>query len=142
MSGTQCLRFHEDVVGLLEGNASENLRTHVATCDFCRDKRHDLESAVQAVAKAGSDFVLAQPLADRLAEIAEAAEREASIPERISETRIKSEVPPAPVTPPVRSAPRMSKKALWLLLAACASIGTSAVIGVKLADHQRSPSVV
>src|SRR5688572_18784956 len=140
MSGTQCVRFHEDVVGLLEGNASDDLRKHVASCDFCRDKAHDLESAVQQITKAGSDYEIAEPLADRLAKIAEDAEREASIPERISETRIKSEVPPAPVTPPVVSTPKRSKKALWLLLAACASIGTSAVIGVKLADHQRSPN--
>ena len=44
MSGTQCFRFEEDVVGLLEGTASEDLRTHVASCDVCRDKGHELET--------------------------------------------------------------------------------------------------
>jgi len=37
MSDTTCLRFHEDLVGLLEGTASESLKEHVATCDSCRD---------------------------------------------------------------------------------------------------------
>jgi len=38
--------------------------------------------------------------------------------------------------------PRQSKRARWLLLAACASIGTSAVMGVVIADRHRSPSAV
>ena len=37
---------------------------------------------------------------------------------------------------------RSSRRPLWLAVAACASIGTSAAIGVVVADHQRSPSAV
>ncbi|HVH45095.1 MAG TPA: VIT domain-containing protein, partial [Labilithrix sp.] len=35
--------------------------------------------------------------------------------------------------------PRPSRRSLWLGLAACASVTVSAVIGAKIADHQRSP---
>ncbi len=42
----------------------------------------------------------------------------------------------AAATPPE---PRRSRRSLWLLLAACASIGTSAAIGIVIADHQRTP---
>lgn len=130
MSGTMCLRFREDVVGLLEGTASDSLRDHVATCDACRDASHDLERAAAAIAKAGDDFTLSPTLAERLAELAEG--------ERISETRMKT-TPPAPLAEPVRA--RASKKTLWLILAACVSVAASATIGVKLADRERSPAL-
>ncbi len=138
MSGTTCLRFQEDVVGLLEGTASEGLREHVASCDSCRDASHDLERAAAAVARAGDDFVVAPALAQRLAEIADEEADAAADADRISETRMKTEAPaPSPATP---SRPRASKKTLWLILAACVSVAASATVGLKLADRERSPA--
>ena len=84
MSDTTCLRFQEDIVGLLEGTASDSLKEHVATCDFCRDARHDLESVARLVGRAGDDFEYTPALAERLA--AAVVEAAAS---RISETRIR-----------------------------------------------------
>ena len=189
MSDTTCLRFQEDIVGLLEGTASESLKEHVATCDLCRDARHDLESVARLIGRAGEDFDYTPALAQRLA--AAAVEAAAS---RISETRVRESneaaalaaasapsasasasasaagpplaaapvaesvvAPPSPspsgrVThttraPESRSASASartkppSKKALWLLLAACASVGVSTVAGFKLADRQRSPEL-
>ncbi|MBX3189022.1 MAG: FecR domain-containing protein [Labilithrix sp.] len=150
MSGTTCVRFHEDIVGLLEGTAAEDLRDHVASCDFCRDARHDLESVVRRVAKAGDDFAYTGALAERLAAIVEEATREAESQERVSETRMResaTSVQPAPETPAKQAPvvapakPAKSRKAMWLLLAACASVGLSAFVGFQLADRQRSPEL-
>src|SRR5690242_3703268 len=46
----------------------------------------------------------------------------------------------AGAAPPPKRKLRTSRRSLWLLLAACVSIGTSAAIGIAIADHQRSPS--
>lgn len=132
-----CNRFGEDIVGLLEGTAGESLRSHVASCDSCRDRAHALERVSARIAKAGDDFTVSPSLADRLSSIARAAmEQTASVGERVSETRLRLEASSKATT---KSEGRKSKKSLWLLLAACASVTTSAVIGVKLADHERSP---
>jgi hypothetical protein len=187
MSDTACLRFHEDLVGLLEGTASDSLEEHVATCDSCRDARHDLESVARLMGRAGEDFEYTPELAGRLTALAGETSVQATYAERISETRIREATeaaaraaasvrspsasasasasgPPAPVasaspfasalpsaslspsasasaalTPRTRRRP--GKKALWLLLAACASVGASTVIGFKVADHQRSPEL-
>lgn len=159
MSSTSCFRFQEDIVGLLEGTASESLREHVATCDACRDARHELESVTRMVSGAGDDARYAPSLSERLAKIAEEAEQE-GIGDRISETRVRDTGAPPPSPPmndrvqsssshaaasggaqPAAPTAKKSRKALWLLLAACASIGTSAIVGVKLADRQRSPEL-
>jgi hypothetical protein len=194
MSDTTCLRFHEDLVGILEGTASDSLKEHVATCDSCRDARHDLENVARLMGRAGDDFEYTAELAGRITALAGETSVQATYGERISETRIReaneaaaraaasvpspsasasasASGPPAPVasasasgsavpsaplasftsspapsasasavsTP--RSRTRPGKKALWLLLAACASVGASTVIGFKLADHQRSPEL-
>ena len=199
MSDTTCLRFHEDLVGLLEGTASESLKEHVATCDSCRDARHELESVARLVGRAGEDFDYTPALAERLTGLASETSVQATYGERISETRMReaneaaalaaasapsasasasasasgpppsppaasasvSAVPPAPhasFTPSPSPSPspapsasasassaparkRPGKKALWLLLAACASVGVSTVVGFKLADRQRSPEL-
>lgn len=193
MSNTSCLRFHEDVVGLLEGTASESLKEHVATCDFCRDARHALESVARLVGRAGEDFDFTPALADRFVELATASASEAPHTERISEMRIREANaaaalaaasspsaaasasasamgPPSPVVSASASAsvpasasasvsasasasaspsasasaPKTkppSRKVLWLLAAAVASVGVSTVAGFKLADRQRSPEL-
>lgn len=171
MSNTSCQRFQEDIVGLLEGTASESLKEHVASCDSCRDARHDLESVARLVGRAGEDLAYTPALAERLVGLAAESAVEPTYAERISETRIReadaaaalaaasaaSEVasasasaagPPTPIVSPSipasasASRPKPpSKKALWLLLAACASVGVSTVVGFKLADRQRSPEL-
>jgi hypothetical protein len=140
MSGTRCLQFLEDPIGLLDGRASEALLTHVASCDACRDAKHDLEQTASSLATAGDDFVLDRAEIDRLTALAV---------DRISETRVKtasSQRADAPVaTAPSPSAPRSAlfrRRGAWLALAACLGIGVSSVVGLKLADRQRSPAAV
>ena len=138
MSGTRCLQFLEDPIGLLDGRASEALLTHVASCDACRDAKHDLEQTASSLAAAGDDLVLDRAELERLTALAV---------DRISETRVKtatSQRADAPVpTAPSPAAQRPSlfrRRGAWLVLAACLGVGVSSVVGLKLADRQRSPS--
>ena len=135
-----CSRANEDLVGLLEGNASEELREHVASCDDCRDRTHALEKITGRVAAAGDDFVVSSTLVDRLAELA--AE---SAKERISVTRVRKEANQTEAavtgTPKPAVIAKPSRRSLWLLLAACLSVTGSAVLGLKLADRQKSPEM-
>jgi hypothetical protein len=178
MSDTTCLRFHEDLVGLLEGTASESLKEHVASCDSCRDARHDLENVARLIGRAGEDFDYTPELAERLGALAGEVSVPATYGERISETRIReaneaaaraaaaapaavasasasASGPPSPEAAFVPASPsgssaspslglarkRPGKKGLWLLLAACASVGVSTVVGFELAERQRSPEL-
>ncbi len=141
MSTARCNRLSVDVVGLLEGTADEALRDHVASCDACRDAAHSLERVAARISRAGDDFTASAPLAERLARIAEdesSKARSSSDGDRISGERLRAEVP-MPVLPAKAA---RSKRSLWLLLAACVSIGASAAVGIVLADHQRSRRVV
>ena len=124
-----CSRFREDVLGVLEGNAEPSLLEHVAGCDDCRDARHALDQNTTELAKAGDDFTVSDALTARLAALAEVEG------ERISETRMRGAEPAS--APRTSSKPRVSKKAIWLLLAAAASVGASVFVGVKIADRQQ-----
>lgn len=156
MSAAPCRKYQDEIVGLLEGAASAEMEAHLAGCDDCRDARHTLESVTRLVGGAGDDARYAPALAERLAKLAEDSEREASNAERISETRVRDTSSAASgasgarseaagkgmgarVTPPRGAEPKRSRKAMWLLLAACASIGASVAVGFTLADRQRSP---
>ena len=157
MSGTTCLRFHEDLVGLLEGTADAALLEHVASCDLCRDARHDFENLTRMLATAGDDFALTPELTARLETIAfDAAARVEAEAERISETRRREANAPlavmSPRGPPGTAAigsvlahtdaPRKSKRTLYLSLAAVASIAASTVVGFQLANHRvKSPEM-
>jgi hypothetical protein len=138
MNTARCYRFREGIVGLLDGTADESLRAHVGSCDACRDVAFALERLAGRIAKAGDDFTVAPALAERLASIAgEESAKAESIGDRISQTRLRTEAPPLA---PSMSEPRKGRRTMWLLLAACASVTASAVVGIKLADHERSPS--
>ena len=132
-----CERVTEDMVGRLEGTASDELNEHIAGCDDCRDRMHALERVTAKLATAGDDFAASAVLADRLADLVIEAQ------ERKSETRVKTEIPAQ--TTPERSATstktRMSRRSIWLLMAACLSVTGSIAVGVKLADRQRSPEM-
>lgn len=146
MSGTQCLRFLEDPVGLLHGTAPERLVSHVASCDACRDAQHDLGRRVDALSSAGDDLSLDDEDVERLTALAV---------ERISETRVRAgETRPTRPTdgdtggapPPAASGatrPRLGlarRRGLALAAAAVLGIGLSSLVGLKLADRHRSPA--
>jgi hypothetical protein len=142
MNTTGCRRLHEDLVGLLEGTASASLRDHLAICDACRDGAHALERLLDRIGKAGDDFVVLPPFGGRIPAIAaEASAAQKNEGDRVSETRLRGSTG-APVVPRAEPAQKKSGRPLWLLLAACVSITASALVGIAIADHQRSLAVV
>jgi ferric-dicitrate binding protein FerR (iron transport regulator) len=126
-----CDRLRGNLVGVLEGTADHE---HIAGCDACRDAAHSLEQLAARIAKAGDDFVVSEALSERLVALANEGVRD-----RISETRIRAEAEKEAAATPDKPSWK-SKRSLALIIAACLSIGASAVVGVKIADHQRSPA--
>lgn len=66
MSEPNCVRVSEQLSSVLDGTAPPDVLEHVASCDECRDARHDAERAAKLVAAAGSDFRLPTNLLERL----------------------------------------------------------------------------
>jgi Vault protein inter-alpha-trypsin domain/FecR protein/von Willebrand factor type A domain len=130
-----CTRIDEDLLGVLDGTAHEALAAHVATCDACRDARHDAGRVGRLVAQAGADYVAPPDLGRRVeARLGEAAGRE-------SHARLRTAKGPDLVVTP--AAPRAPRKLRWkpILLGVAAVIGisTGVGVGIKAADWQKSP---
>ena len=53
---TLCRQVDDAMVDLLAGNGPEQLHDHLASCDRCRDARHDAERAVALVADSAADY--------------------------------------------------------------------------------------
>jgi vault protein inter-alpha-trypsin-like protein/VWA domain-containing protein/FecR-like protein len=51
-----CNRVSESLGEILDGTAAEALFEHVASCDRCRDARHDAEQARELAVASGSDY--------------------------------------------------------------------------------------
>src|SRR5262245_42255088 len=62
-----CAEVIENMADVLDGSADRRLLDHIATCDACRDARHDAERGRALVANAGADFVVPADLEARLA---------------------------------------------------------------------------
>ncbi len=130
-----CTRIDEDLLGVLDGTAPDVLVAHVATCDTCRDARHDAGRIGRTVAQAGADYEAPPELARRIeARLGQAAGRE-------SHARLRTaKGPDVVVTPPAARAGRKLRwKPLLLGLAAVVGISTGIGVGIKAADWQKSP---
>jgi tetratricopeptide (TPR) repeat protein len=66
MTEPTCAQLSERMSEVLDGSAPAAIVDHVASCDACRDARHDAEEAARLVAAAGSDFRLPVDLVDKL----------------------------------------------------------------------------
>jgi hypothetical protein len=131
MTDVRCGRIEDDLVGLLEGSETEALREHVASCDACRDARHELEELAARIAQAGSDFTVDDALGERLEALASEA--------RISKTRLRTG--DAAASASRKPGPR--RRLWWLAVAGCVSVSASAALGLVLADrHAASPEAV
>lgn len=130
----ECTKISEDALGVLEGTASDALFAHVSECDACRDKKHDVERALEVAARAGDDFVLSSEAATRLLELAE---------QRASETRVRTQAPSSGAAP-AKAVPAPRARGRWVALAAALALGIvgSSVAGYKLADRSRSPEAL
>ncbi|HEY6077299.1 MAG TPA: VIT domain-containing protein, partial [Polyangiaceae bacterium] len=85
---TSCERVSESLADVLDGSASPELLEHAASCDDCRDARHDAERAELLLSEAGSDFALPADLTEQL----------------LAATPAPAKAP-APPTPPAAAAP-------------------------------------
>lgn len=72
-----CETAHDRVADLLDGTAPVELVDHVASCDRCRDLRHDASRVASLVAAAGDDF---QPIVDLEARLFAALDGRAPAP--------------------------------------------------------------
>lgn len=61
-----CERVVSEMASVLDGSAAPELLDHLASCDACRDARHDAERGELLVSEAGSDFALPVAFAQRL----------------------------------------------------------------------------
>ncbi len=52
-----CARFREELVAWIDGDLSPEAAQHLASCDACRDLRHDARQLARAVSRAGADHV-------------------------------------------------------------------------------------
>jgi hypothetical protein len=52
-----CQQVEEQIGSVLSGEADEALLEHIASCDRCRDLRHDATLAAQAIESSGSDYL-------------------------------------------------------------------------------------
>src|SRR4051812_49638484 len=73
---TTCDQVTDELALLVDGDPQAIARhaDHLATCDACRDARHDATAAARAIAAAGADYVPAAGLEARLLAAVEGAE--------------------------------------------------------------------
>ncbi len=52
-----CAQFREELAAWIDGSLSPEAAQHLASCDACRDLRHDARQLARAVTHAGEDYV-------------------------------------------------------------------------------------
>ena len=69
-----CARFREELAAWIDGSLSPDAAQHLATCDECRDLRHEARMRARAVSRAGDDYVASSgdALASRLLAVIDA----------------------------------------------------------------------
>lgn len=65
-STPECIRVRDELEALIEDTLSDELRAHVAQCDFCRDLRHETRMAANMLTGAGGDYRHPDGFADRV----------------------------------------------------------------------------
>jgi tetratricopeptide (TPR) repeat protein len=138
---TACDHITDDLADLVANDADAIARhaDHLASCDLCRDARHDATELAATLAVAGGDHTpmhgddLAAKLLARLDATAVEAKPVAKVEAKPVETK------PAAVVPIASK----SKKKLWLALGASAAVaaGTVAVIAMKSGSSSPSETV-
>ena len=124
---TPCEQVTEDLSAILDGDRDVIARhaDHLASCDHCRDTRHDAAQLAKQLALAGADYVPDAGLHDRLLV---AVDRE--------QAPVAKPAPVAPIAAP-KAAPRATKRrpvmAVGAAVAALAATGT-----IYMAAHHRS----
>ncbi len=118
MTRPACQSVHDDLAELVQGEAAAIARhaAHLASCDDCRDARHDAGQLAAELPHAGDDHVLPASFVEQLLAKA-AAEAPAAV------------IAPAPAPTPIRAAaPRRSRA--WLAVAATGALAAAAATAV------------
>ena len=134
-----CADLREHLAALVDGDAVvlERFVDHLASCDACRDLRHEAQSVPAQVKYSGDDFAVPEDLQDRL--LARIDEPSTA---RSSAVAITGETPQRPHKdiPKKKTAGRSGPEARsgrWLWPAVAAALAASAV--AALAIHQGTP---
>ncbi|HEY5949800.1 MAG TPA: FecR domain-containing protein, partial [Kofleriaceae bacterium] len=114
----------DDLAALVAGEAAAISRhaSHLATCDQCRDARHEAAQLAGKLEDAGSDYVASPDLIDRVMAKVDVAAAQAAKPAE------------KPIDKPLVSAPTPIKKAnrkLWVVAGAAAALAAG-VVGVAM----------
>lgn len=77
-----CTAVLDDLTAIVDGDATAVARhaDHLASCDACRDARHEATMVARAVGRAGADFVVPADLEARVLAAVDAAAPAASSP--------------------------------------------------------------
>ena len=148
MTRPECSPVHDDLADLVAGDSAAIARhsEHLASCDDCRDARHEASQLVGLLPYAGSDHVLPSDLVERV--LAAAGADPVAVPMAQGSMRTQLEAPvsqvPMPATLPARrptpitTAPR-SRARLWVALGATAALAAGG-IGVYSFTREGSTS--
>lgn len=118
MSELRCEQVSEQMSSVLDGSAPTAVLDHVASCDACRDARHDAEKAADLVAAAGGDFQLPTGLLQNL----------------------RQEAPPADASPPTAQLPpRASSKLPAIAKRWAVPVLAAAAAAIVLAGRGKEP---
>lgn len=90
-----CREVEEELARIADGTAARELFEHVASCDACRDARHEAERAARAVGAAAADYVHPTSFDDALLAKLDARPKRADESTK-AEARTELADPPAP----------------------------------------------
>jgi predicted anti-sigma-YlaC factor YlaD len=62
----ECAEVTDRLAEVIDGTAEERLYEHIASCDTCRDVRHEAERALAVAREAGADYREPKDLEARL----------------------------------------------------------------------------
>jgi len=111
----ECVEVAERLAEVLDGSADERIYEHIASCDMCRDVRHEAERALLVARDAGGDYREPSDLEARL-DRALASDPEA---------KVTAPEPKGPAAAPPKHGPPSARTIRWVaggLLAAAAAI--------------------
>ncbi len=129
MTRPDCIPVQDDLADLVAGDSGAIQRhsEHLASCDDCRDARHDASRLVGLLPFAGSDHVLAGDLVERVLIAAGddpvARPAQLAVAPALPGKRATRADAPTPIT----SAPRTGRARMWVAIGATAAVAAGGI---------------
>ncbi|MEO8705675.1 MAG: FecR domain-containing protein [Kofleriaceae bacterium] len=129
MTRPDCQPIHDDLADLVAGDSGAIARhsEHLASCDDCRDARHEATQLVAQLPNAGADYVLPADFLDRV--MAKVTDDTAAAPPASKPVQHDAPIP-------IAAAPRKRARS-WMAFGAIAALAAG---GVGIYQLTRSPS--